>query len=244
MEKYIHALETLGLTDKEARVYLALLELGQASAYSLADKSKIKRPTTYVILAELMKKGLVLKVPRAKKQNYVAVPPQEFFRQQEEKMKQSRAVLPELMEIAGTQQRKVKVTYYEGIRGVEQAMMYGQDRLKNKEVVGFFATAENLAPEFWKACLNWSANFHKNNIRIRGVTPNHPSLIPYKKLSTDYKNNLKYLPLKEYSSKVSIDMGDTYTRIVMNEDLQAVIIENPELTHTLKQIFEMLWKVK
>lgn len=65
----IESLESLGLNEKEAKVYTALLQLGRVSAYSVSEKSGLKKPTTYVVLGELVKKGLVSKeVPRSRKQ--------------------------------------------------------------------------------------------------------------------------------------------------------------------------------
>ena len=63
------ALKTIGLSDKESAVYMALLQLGQATAYAVAVKSGLKKPTTYIILDELIEKGLVLKVPQMKTQH-------------------------------------------------------------------------------------------------------------------------------------------------------------------------------
>ena len=51
------ALRNFGLNDKEARVYVALLELGQTTAYAIAERSGLKRPTVYVILDDLRQKG-------------------------------------------------------------------------------------------------------------------------------------------------------------------------------------------
>ena len=48
-------LQDIGLSEKEARVYLAALEIGRATADQLAKHAKIVRPTTYVQLQSLMK---------------------------------------------------------------------------------------------------------------------------------------------------------------------------------------------
>ncbi len=64
-------LETTGLTQKESAVYLALLETGQASIAGLAQKTGIKRPTCYLIIDELIKKGLATSVPVGRKTLYV-----------------------------------------------------------------------------------------------------------------------------------------------------------------------------
>jgi hypothetical protein len=50
----IKALKYIGLNDKEARCYLALLPLNQATAYMVALRSRIKKPTAYVVLESLV----------------------------------------------------------------------------------------------------------------------------------------------------------------------------------------------
>ena len=55
-------LKNLGLNDKEANIYLALLQLGKSTATKIAKKSGLKRPTTYVIIEQLIDKGFVQKL--------------------------------------------------------------------------------------------------------------------------------------------------------------------------------------
>ena len=57
-------LKKLGLTEKEAKLYINALELGSFSVMGIAHKSGIKRPTCYLILDELVKKGLVSIIPQ------------------------------------------------------------------------------------------------------------------------------------------------------------------------------------
>ena len=52
-------LEEIGLNEKEAKVYIAVLELGEGSASEIAKKSEVNRATTYFTLENLMKIGLV-----------------------------------------------------------------------------------------------------------------------------------------------------------------------------------------
>ncbi len=242
MNKHLEALQNVGLSEKEARVYLTLLEMGTASAYAIAEKSGIKRPTTYVILDELRKKGLVLKIPKAKKRNFVAKSPQEFFRNQELKVQMSKQVLPELISIAGNPERKVKVLYYEGLKGIDEAISYGCADMHNKEIVGFFATAERISPDLLPVLDSWEDKLLKHGIKIRGITPHHSSTKESLERDLSLGHNIQTVPYSEYSSTVSIDAGDTFVRIVMNGDLQAVVIENPDVAKTMKEIFEMVWK--
>ena len=66
----------VGLTDKEAAVYLALLELGVASVLRIASKAGVKRPTAYITLAALREKGFVEVIPKGTTTLYQAVDPE------------------------------------------------------------------------------------------------------------------------------------------------------------------------
>lgn len=232
----------MGLTEKEARVYLALLEFEQATAYAIAEKAGIKRPTTYVILDELMKKGLATKIPNAKRRSFSAKSPEIFFKEQEQRILRSKHMLPELMSIAGEADRKVKVLYHEGIKGMAEAISYGNEKMKNKELVGFFSTADRMSPEVLKVFESWDNALVKNKITLRGVTPEHPSLKEIVAKNIAQGHDIKIIPYSDYSSNVSIDVGDTFVRIMMNRDVQAVIIENPQVAKTIREIFEMVWR--
>lgn len=73
LEKY---LQEIGLNEKESAIYLALLQVDSASVVSLADKTKIKRPTVYVVLEALAKKGLVSEVEIGNKTHFAAESPE------------------------------------------------------------------------------------------------------------------------------------------------------------------------
>jgi sugar-specific transcriptional regulator TrmB len=61
-EEDVQTLTRLGLTISQAKVYLALLELGKATGKTVAKHSKVARQEAYRILAELQEKGLVEKI--------------------------------------------------------------------------------------------------------------------------------------------------------------------------------------
>src|SRR3989344_475286 len=52
------ALQRIGLTDGEIKIYLALLELGSTSTGKLTKKSGISGSKVYEVLDRLMNKGL------------------------------------------------------------------------------------------------------------------------------------------------------------------------------------------
>lgn len=75
METLPLELRKLGLTDKEARVYLAALALGYTSVQKIARQAQISRPTAYEVIKNLEKKGLMSESKEAGKKYFVAESP-------------------------------------------------------------------------------------------------------------------------------------------------------------------------
>lgn len=61
--EFIEALESLGLSSYEARVYLALLKLGEATAQEVSSESGIPYSRVHSILNTLASKGLIEVIP-------------------------------------------------------------------------------------------------------------------------------------------------------------------------------------
>lgn len=237
------ALISLGLSDKEAKIYLALLEMGRGSAYAIAEKSGLKKPTTYVILGELILKGFVFRIPRVKKQLFMAKDPDAVFSLAEEKLRSAKSSLPELRALATHLSSNVKTIYFEGIKGIEEASAYKQKEMAGKEYLGFYAKIDKHTPqEFIDFSYRWSKALFENGTTMRGLAPDDVSLKRYRAEDQQLGRRFKNIPVEEYSSTSSIDVGETFVRIFMNNQLQAVIIENPDLAKTMREIFEMLWK--
>ena len=240
MSEPIYALRNLGLSEKESSVYMALVSLEQATAYQIANKSGIKRSTVYVTLEELRKKGLVLKVPHPKKQVFIAKNPEDYIREMEQKIVSAKQALPQIIAMMGGS-HKPKVTFYEGMSGVSQALYFRLEEMRGKELIGFFATAENLTSEYIEVFTKFQEKLTAHDISIRGIAPEHKTLRDFREEDTKYNRTIKTVPFTEYSSNISIDVGDTFVRIIDITELQATIIENTNVAKTMRQIFEMVW---
>jgi hypothetical protein len=99
---HAEALLTLGLSEKQASVYLALVSLGESSAYTIAQKAGLKTPTTYVILKELIERNIVYSVPRAKKQRFRAMDPKQLFAKSEARFADAKSLLPSILALVAT----------------------------------------------------------------------------------------------------------------------------------------------
>jgi HTH-type transcriptional regulator, sugar sensing transcriptional regulator len=75
----LSGLKSLGFTDYESRVYLALLTKSPATAYEISNSSGVPRPNTYSALKALASRKAVMPVS-ANPIRYVPQPPERLFK--------------------------------------------------------------------------------------------------------------------------------------------------------------------
>ena len=96
---HISTLQTLGLTEDEARTYLALLKFGGVNALALAKEVGLKRTTIYPILKSLHEKGFASTYFHKSKRLYRAEKPDKVAGQFEKRLESFNAIIPELKSV-------------------------------------------------------------------------------------------------------------------------------------------------
>lgn len=238
MHELLETLKNIGLSEKEARVYLALVKFDSATVSDIAEEAGIKRPTTYVILDELRHKGLVLKIPHAKKTIFQAKTPDELYEQTISNVNRFEKALPKLRTI-NPSKKGIKTLYFEGVEGVKESLYYRLNDLKDSVDDGFFAKNDGLPQALVDIFSKWNKNREKNNIQMTGVTPDHPSTREYMQKFKNFYMDLLLAPKEDYSSDISIEVTKEFVRIVDGHEMKAIIIENPRVVDALKQIFAL-----
>lgn len=247
-------LKKLGLSDKEAKVYLALLELGEMPVQKISQKSKVNRATTYVVLGSLMKKGLVSEIvslrdiPRRGKKTskilYSAQDPEflfNLFKFQEREIKEKEAefkkVLPELKAIFNLAPQKPKVRFFEGKEGL---LAIQEDILKEKNAeINEFYSSDDIKKIFTKEELQKLREKREaQKIKARAFYTFSGGPIEPKSVLSE----LKYMSQEKYPLHVDIVIyNDKIGLISLKEPFMGVIVENKELSDAMRSIFKMLW---
>lgn len=244
MDEIVKKLMPLGLNEKEARVYVALLEAGRTSAYALAGKAGLKKPTTYVILGQLIEKGLAVEIPRERKQLFAARPPEEFFAEAHKRLDDAEQLLPDLKALYKQLDiSKVRTMHYDGVSGMRQALWYRADELVGKEMIGFFGSASQASRGLSNLFEEWNADFLRRGIKLRGVTTLDESIQAlFDKFGDTHFTNIRFFPRDKFSGNVTICGTDDFICINLIGATQSVIIESKEFASTFRQIFEMVWE--
>ncbi len=116
----VTALRAFGFDVKEAKVYLAGLELGPTTVLELARRTRLARTTLYPILEDLRNRGYFRLGKTKRGSVYTAEPPSVLDRQLQERASAFTTALPQLIALRGTVHEGAGVSLYEGSEGFRQ----------------------------------------------------------------------------------------------------------------------------
>lgn len=235
-------LTNLGLSENEAKIYFATLEMGTSSAQSIAEKAKIKRTTAYSVLEGLVKKGFILKTNKEGKNKFLAENPKNLAEKFKAYQKSFENVLPELEAIHNKKQIKPKVLFFEGEEGIKK--IYGDTIKERPKKILEFNTSEihKNFPDFPEEYLLQRKN---NIIKAMRIAPDDNIWKRHKRLDKEELSETKLLPYEEYDIPIEINIYNNKVAFMSYRDKFGLIVESEDIARSMKKIYEILWnKIK
>lgn len=232
------------MNDKEAVVYLALLSVEHASVLDLAKKTNIKRPTVYVVLESLLKKGLVSEATVGKKTHYQAEPPErlETFVENkrvalEESQKTLKDIIPQIKSISRDTGERPVVKYFEGRDGIISAIEeFIRDSDVEDGVTHLLYPKDLLEETFTEA--------ERNKYREMRIGKNIKSKVLYTSEKSDRPSDDTGDRIKIDGSKypVTCDISIYKDRVrinILGKKLSGIFIRSQDLADTLRSLFNI-----
>ncbi len=155
----INALKTIGLNEKEAAVYLAILQMKKGTTLTIAKAAHLKRPTTYGVLEALIEKKLIVQTKFRNVRDYRALSPEhlkKYVRAQEQLAERE---LPHIKELYEARPVKLRLRTWEGIPAVKTLL---EKMLGEKGALHILGNQKCLAEalnDFWDFFLKRSQQF-------------------------------------------------------------------------------------
>ena len=238
-------LTTLGFSGREARVYLALLELGPSTTTDIARKASINRTTAYPILESLAKDGLINFIGETKIQKFAAESPEKVIsylegkvRENQENLKKAQSLLPELLSVYNIG-CKPKVKFYEGIEQVREAF---EDTLSAKGELLAYAVGTDafdaLGEEYFK---NYFRKRTERSISVRCIAPDDSDSKAIIKNDTKELRQTMLVPHEKFYFSTETNIYNNKILTVSWREKFAVIIESEEIASAQKKMFELAW---
>lgn len=240
-------LEEYGLSERQAKVYLAALELGESDVADIAQKAQIRRAGAYYLSESLVKDGLFYKTKKANKLYYSAVEPKTFLAQAKRKKQIIEENFSEFQALARLSVKKPSVHIYEGIEGIKTAYKKTLAK-KNAKMYAFspYATAQKQAMFHGKEYLNWGIDYikqrAKRNIFVYDIAEDSPEAGERKARDKEELRETRLIPKEKFPFTNEIDIFQNLVIIISYKELLAILIESEDIAFTLKTIFSLAWE--
>jgi sugar-specific transcriptional regulator TrmB len=236
-------LEMLGLSDKEARLYMAALELETFSVFEIAAKCGIKRPTCYLILDELTKRGLFSMVVNKKHKLYKIESPTAFIRQAKNNLNYAEQIVPSLLAKVSEDKEKPKMKYYFGEKGIQN--VYDDLLTVRSKMMYYVGSNEsrinNVGEDFLKEWVKRrvAKGIKIQTIRMREEQPKDYLLSAAKELNRE----VRYAPKGIFIPDTICIIGSKVAVIFTTKANIAFTIDSPEFSRSILALFKALWGI-
>ncbi len=238
MEDIQTFLASIGFGKNEIAVYLALVQMGNASVLQIAKRTKIHRSNIYDTLRTLVERGLVYETSQDSTKTFSARPPASLMNYLKRREDELEVILKDFESRLGRIDKPQLIRYTKGVFALREAV-YGF--LETKKPIMLFGVP-GKAPEVIGPMLK---RFHEERIKQK-----IPMLHIYNAESIDrvkYLNKMEYteariLPKKFDTRVTTVVTGDKVVFQVWDEDIEVIEIQNEDIANTYQNYFDILWK--
>lgn len=241
----INELTNLGLTPEEAKVYLAILELGGSYASNIARKAKVNRATCYHTLSNLQQKALINSYNKGKVLWFNAENPKKFIDIEKEKLEKAKTLIPQLLSISNVLTFKPKIHFYEGIEGAKTIF---EDILTSKKEVLGYTNIKKLAELFPDYFKNYCKRKIEKKIKTRYLSPftDKGTDVVDEFYPKNYDRNLLEILLVNkdeffFENEVSIYENKVAILSLNPNEMIGLLIESITFAKTMRSIFNLAW---
>ena len=235
----ITVLTNLGLSEKEAKVFLACTERGIAVVSDIAESAGINRVTTYDILEKLKQRGMVSYYTKKKIKYFSAISPETLLEEYEKRTSDLRGVLPKFKTLTG-EINHPRVRYFEGLEGIKA--IYA-DTLTSKTEILNYSNSFEIRKKWPTYDAEYVEKRAKKQIYLRGICPKDKAGEQVHSQDKKYNREMRLIPSDQFDFTNEINIYDDKVAIIsFKDELIGMIIESIEIANSQRAIFNMCWQ--
>ncbi len=232
-------LRQIGMTEREIKVYIALLELGKTTTGPLIKKSKIPSSKVYHTLDRLMGRGLASYVIISKTKYFQATSPENIVLNLESKIKNVEELIPELKQMQFLALDIQHAEVYESMSGLKAAFNNILETVKQGEEYLVFTLGDELKSEELKRFFSiYHTKRIGKKIKVR--------LIANKKIKEIFSKYHSYQGMAVRYTDLKLPTGifiyeHKVMTVVWEENPACFVITSKRNAQRYKDFFEEIW---
>lgn len=234
----------IGLTEGEAKVYLALSELGSSTVGPIVKKSKVAYSNIYDILNRLIDKGIVSFIVKNKTKHFQAAPPTNLLKYLENKEKEISKQKTELRKVLSKleklQQGKEgqEAEIFLGTRGLRTAYEKLYSNLpKDTEILFFYLHKDEYSE---------ASDIFYNSISDLSKRTKNKGIANKKYKKSLFAQKAKHLNIKfvDFPIPGNIDIvKDKIMIVTWGATPTAILIHSETIANNFKDYFDEVWQI-
>ncbi|MCK5624391.1 helix-turn-helix domain-containing protein [Candidatus Pacearchaeota archaeon] len=231
----------LGFTERETKVYLALLEIGETTVGQITSKTKLQHSKVYETLDKLVEKGLVSYIIVSKTKHFKASDPKEILNIIEDRKRRFKDVLKELELKQQYSKSKQVAIVHEGFKSLQALFNRIADELQRGDSYWAFAFKEEYLSETAPLLLR---NFHKKleEKKIDDRALGHASVKKEIKNNFDNNKNIKIRYTNNETPLGTIIIKGKVINLIWGDRPTAIEITSEQIYKQYKKFFDEIWK--
>lgn len=233
-------LRDYGLSEKQAKIYLACLELGSASVQKISKKSGVARSTAYEILEDLEKLALVSKFQREKITNYNAESPRQLIHMISSRLETLKDALPQFDAIYGDARVRPTVRFFQGKEGMKLILEEILD--DDPKEIRSFSSADDLFVTLEKEFPNFVKMRIKKKILAKVILRDTSKAKERAQLGPQELREVRILPAHYEFHATKFIWSKKIAILAYPSDLVSLIVESEHITNMEREIFDIIWE--
>ncbi|MDE1925320.1 MAG: hypothetical protein KGH79_04060 [Patescibacteria group bacterium] len=236
--------EQLGYTPNEAKVYLAVLGLGECHVSDIADKLKLPPSSVQVIVDKLHKNGLMNFYVKNRYKYWVAENPERLLTQLQQREDAVRAAMPALDALRkklGSKPGKPTVKVF---TGRDEIRFIFDDIIETKHHILGIVPEEAFLRLFEGTSIleDFIESRTRHFLRIRMLVQETSAGKRLAETAIKNLREVRFLPGRIKIPTASFVYGDKVACVMFNQrQPTAVLIEDSDMRETKSFLFEELW---
>lgn len=231
------ALEDLGLSKGEVKVFLTLLKIGRTKVGPVIEKSEMVSSAVHNCLISLTEKGLVSHSKEGKIKYYQTVSPGQLLDFVEQRKKNLSAMIPELEAMQNAQNEKQEAEIFQGTKGVIAMLNKLIEKSKRGEEYLFFAIdIEEHNEEIQEFFEQYDVKRKDKGLVVRGISSEK-----LKHLFSGRQHLTMRYTTSPIPSGISICNGDVAFYTWMDKPV-GYLLKSDQISKMYENYFHALWK--
>jgi len=230
-----------GLTAKQARVYLASLQLGAASVQDIAQAAGTERTNAYDAIEALVAKRLMSITTLGKKNLYVAESPDNLTQILAERQQALDRLLPELRSLHNASPSKPRIRYYPGLEGYKA--VYEDILTCSGELFGIYSVQDIIEVVGREYSDRIVSRRVKAGINLRVIRSREREAYGIYPSDAEELREVRFAPAGMVFPIVTYVYDSKVIFLSSKKELFGLIMESEDIAQANKNYFKALWEI-